>query len=208
MIRTRSDKEKKRKIRETTEAWMNTPITFPLVSTKDVSEEPLIVETKIERYLVRRVYMDEGASVEVMFEQCFKNLSPTIKVRLKDTQTGLKNYDEVHRHQSNLAVQHNLGKVRLKKKQMIEEKTTEVERGKEEGAKEISITGEVLVNLAFPKQLVIIRGGLSKECKSQLNLLLKNNMEIFTWEPTDMTGVPRHIIEHSLNVNASIKPMC
>ncbi|GKE13520.1 hypothetical protein Tco_1417071 [Tanacetum coccineum] len=158
MIRTRSDKEKKRKIRETTEAWINNPITFPLVSTKDVSKEPLIVETKVEGYLVRRVYMDEGASVEVMFEQCFKNLSPAIKVRLKDTQTGLV---ECHR---------------LKKKQMIEEKTTEVERRKEEGAKEISITGE-------------------------------NNMEIFAWEPADMTGVPRHIIEHSLNVNASIKPM-
>ncbi|GKA33273.1 hypothetical protein Tco_0719640 [Tanacetum coccineum] len=51
-------------------------------------------------------------------------------------------------------------------------------------------------------------GGLSEECKSQLKLLLKNNMEIFAWEPTDMTGVPRRIIEYSLNVNASIELMC
>ncbi|GKA33272.1 hypothetical protein Tco_0719639 [Tanacetum coccineum] len=54
MIRTRLEKEKNRKARETTEAWINTPITFPLVSTKDVSKEPLIVEAEVEGYLVRK----------------------------------------------------------------------------------------------------------------------------------------------------------
>nr|GEW01955.1 hypothetical protein [Tanacetum cinerariifolium] len=53
MIRTRLEKEKKRKARETTEAWMNTPITFLLVSIEDVSKEPLIVEVEVEGYLVR-----------------------------------------------------------------------------------------------------------------------------------------------------------
>ncbi|GJS32270.1 hypothetical protein Tco_0530652 [Tanacetum coccineum] len=68
---------------------------------------------------------------------------------------------------------------RLEKKQMVEGKTTGVERMKEEGVKEVSMTNEVLVNPTFTDQLVIIRGGLSEECKSQLKLLLKDNMEIF-----------------------------
>ncbi|GKA98631.1 hypothetical protein Tco_0826568 [Tanacetum coccineum] len=66
MIRTRSRKETKRKDQEATEAWMNTPITFPPISLKDVSDESLIKEVEVEGYLVRRVYVDEGASVEVM----------------------------------------------------------------------------------------------------------------------------------------------
>ncbi|GKA66210.1 reverse transcriptase domain-containing protein [Tanacetum coccineum] len=33
-------------------------------------------------------------------------------------------------------------------------------------------------------------------------------MEVFSWEPADMTGVPRRIIEHSLNVNPSLEPFC
>ncbi|GJU71965.1 hypothetical protein Tco_1263370 [Tanacetum coccineum] len=33
-------------------------------------------------------------------------------------------------------------------------------------------------------------------------------MEVFAWEPADMTGVPRRIIEHSLNVNPSLEPFC
>ncbi|GJZ04234.1 reverse transcriptase domain-containing protein [Tanacetum coccineum] len=45
-------------------------------------------------------------------------------------------------------------------------------------------------------------------CKSQLKLLLKNNMDIFAWEPADMTGVPRRVIEHNLNVNSSVESVC
>ncbi|GJT27602.1 hypothetical protein Tco_0907877 [Tanacetum coccineum] len=66
----RSLKDKKRKAREATEKWMNAPITFPPVSTKDVSDEPLIVEPKVEEYLVRMIYVDGGASVEVIEGLC------------------------------------------------------------------------------------------------------------------------------------------
>ncbi|GJS58251.1 reverse transcriptase domain-containing protein [Tanacetum coccineum] len=66
---------------------------------------------------------------------------------------------------------------RLEKKQMIEEKTTKFEKKEDEGIEEVSMTEEVLVNPAFLYQLTIIEGGLSKEYKSQLKLLLKNNME-------------------------------
>ncbi|GJS58250.1 hypothetical protein Tco_0653034 [Tanacetum coccineum] len=66
MIRTRPKKEKKRK-----------------------AQEPLIVEAEVEGYLIRKVYVDEGASVEVMFEHCFENLSLAIRARLKETQNDL-----------------------------------------------------------------------------------------------------------------------
>ncbi|GJU44485.1 reverse transcriptase domain-containing protein [Tanacetum coccineum] len=65
----------------------------------------------------------------------------------------------------------------------------------------------MLVNPAYPEQLVTIGGSLSEECKSQLRILLKKSMDVFAWEPADMTGVPKRIIEHSLNVNPSIEPV-
>nr|GEW15125.1 reverse transcriptase domain-containing protein [Tanacetum cinerariifolium] len=85
---------KKRKVRETTESWINIPISFPTISLEDIFEEPLIVEAEVEGYLVRRVYVDEGSSVEVMFEHCFENLNPIIKARLKETQTNLVGFAE------------------------------------------------------------------------------------------------------------------
>ncbi|GKC61094.1 hypothetical protein Tco_1088692 [Tanacetum coccineum] len=89
---------------------------------------------------------------------------------------------------------------RLEKKQVIEE-----EKKEEVEARAINVTDEVLVNPAFLDQLVVIGGGLPETYKYQLKLLLKDNMDIFAWEPTDMTGVPRRIIEHNLNVNTSIE---
>ncbi|GJW85698.1 reverse transcriptase domain-containing protein [Tanacetum coccineum] len=54
--------------------------------------------------------------------------------------------------------------------------------------------------------MVTIGGRLSRDCKDQLKTLLKGSMEVFAWEPADMTGVPRKIIEHALNVNPSLDP--
>ncbi|GJR16163.1 reverse transcriptase domain-containing protein [Tanacetum coccineum] len=82
-------KDKKRKAREEIDKWMDTPITFPSISTEDVLDEPLIVEAEVAWYLVRRIYVDRGALMEVMFEHCFENLSPEIKPKLKETQTNL-----------------------------------------------------------------------------------------------------------------------
>ncbi|GKB19700.1 hypothetical protein Tco_0853623 [Tanacetum coccineum] len=39
-------------------------------------------------------------------------------------------------------------------------------------------------------QSVVIEGGLSRACKDQLNAPLKKNLDIFAWQPSDMTGVP------------------
>ncbi|GKA00710.1 hypothetical protein Tco_0673375 [Tanacetum coccineum] len=64
------------------ESKMNVPITFPPVLARDPSEEALVVEGEIERYLVRRIHINERASVEIMFKQCFNMLHPSIWARL------------------------------------------------------------------------------------------------------------------------------
>ncbi|GKC92689.1 hypothetical protein Tco_1158131 [Tanacetum coccineum] len=68
--------DRKRKSVERDESWMKALIVFPPLSMEDASDESLIIEAVMEGYLVRRVYVDQGASVEVMFEHCFENLSP------------------------------------------------------------------------------------------------------------------------------------
>ncbi|GJR65904.1 hypothetical protein Tco_0011969 [Tanacetum coccineum] len=68
----------------------------------------------------------------------------------------------------------------------------------------VGITEEVLVNQAYPDQLVMIRKNLSLTGSTQLKTLLKKNQDIFAWEPSDMTGMPRRIIKHTLNANPSV----
>nr|GEZ62904.1 reverse transcriptase domain-containing protein [Tanacetum cinerariifolium] len=44
----------------------------------------------------------------------------------------------------------------------------------------------------FPDQKVAIRGTLSDKGRTELCSILKKNLDIFAWQPSDMTGVPRH----------------
>ncbi|GJS46031.1 reverse transcriptase domain-containing protein [Tanacetum coccineum] len=239
MVGVLSSKEKKRKDREATKAWMNTPITFPRVISDDASNEPLIIEAKVEGYLVRRVYVDEGSSVEVMFEHCFKNLPAKVRAGLRETRTDLVGFagevakplgkidletrvestacysidyplnDQVPHFERNSnsgdPVNDNNRMQTSREKQILTEKQPEIHEAGQpnEGA---DPTKQVLVNPCFPDQIITIGERLSPDCKSQLKTLLINNMEVFAWEPYDMTGVPRKIIEHSLNVNPSLEP--
>ncbi|GJX84808.1 reverse transcriptase domain-containing protein [Tanacetum coccineum] len=72
---------------------------------------------------------------------------------------------------------------------------------------ENAVEEEVLVNPAFPNQKVITGTQFSSACRKQLINLLRDNQDVFAWQPSDMAGVPRRIIQHSLNVNMSVTPV-
>ncbi|GJZ84996.1 hypothetical protein Tco_0650335 [Tanacetum coccineum] len=48
---------------------------------------------------------------------------------------------------------------------------------------------------------------LTEKARSRLCNLLQRNLDIFAWTPTDMTGVPRHIAKHRLNVREGCQPI-
>nr|GEZ86841.1 reverse transcriptase domain-containing protein [Tanacetum cinerariifolium] len=94
----------------------------------------------------------------------------------------------------------------FKCRQLEEKQITLEEQSKEEmtGRYENSVEEEVMVNFAFPDQKVIMGTQFSPTCQKQLINLLGDNQDMFAWQPSDMAGVPRRIIQHSLNVNVSI----
>ncbi|GJV91842.1 hypothetical protein Tco_1539655 [Tanacetum coccineum] len=53
----------------------------------------------------------------------------------------------------------------------------------------------------------MIGSTLTKEGRNKLCNLLQRNMDNFAWKPADMTGVPRHIVEHRLNVQEGCSPV-
>nr|GEU70684.1 reverse transcriptase domain-containing protein [Tanacetum cinerariifolium] len=62
-------------------------IIFPQVA--KVNNAPVIIETKIFRRKVGRVYMDVGSACEIIYEHCFEKLNPTIKATKVDLKTPL-----------------------------------------------------------------------------------------------------------------------
>ncbi|GKG01173.1 hypothetical protein Tco_0305878, partial [Tanacetum coccineum] len=53
----------------------------------------------------------------------------------------------------------------------------------------------------------MIGSTLTEEGRNKLCSLLQRNLDIFSRKPTDMTGVPRHIAEHRLNVREGCSPV-
>ncbi|GKG57457.1 hypothetical protein Tco_0584883, partial [Tanacetum coccineum] len=53
----------------------------------------------------------------------------------------------------------------------------------------------------------MIGSTLTEEGHNKLCGLLQRNLDIFAWKPADMTGVPRHITKHRLNVQEGCSPV-
>nr|GEY86446.1 reverse transcriptase domain-containing protein [Tanacetum cinerariifolium] len=59
----------------------------------------------------------------------------------------------------------------------------------------------------FQDQEVVVGGSLSDKGRTELCSLLKKNLDIFAWLPSDMTGVPRSVAEHRLNIREGCPPL-
>ncbi|GJU23709.1 hypothetical protein Tco_1157051 [Tanacetum coccineum] len=59
---------------------------------------------------------------------------------------------------------------------------------------------KVAIHQNFPDQEMAIGGTLSLKGRTELCTLLKENLDIFAWQPSDMTGVPRSVAKRRLNL--------
>ncbi|GJU50781.1 hypothetical protein Tco_1220336 [Tanacetum coccineum] len=76
----------------------------------------------------------------------------------------------------------------------------------EEKTKKCPENFQVAIHPDFPYQEISIGGTLSAKGRTKLCALLKRNKDIFAWQPSDMTGVPRSIAEHKLNIRKGYSP--
>ncbi|XP_076949398.1 uncharacterized protein LOC143622028 [Bidens hawaiensis] len=64
-----------------------------------------------------------------------------------------------------------------------------------------------VLNKKFPDQTITIGPAVSGIVRTFLKQLLTKNIDLFAWQPADMTGVPRMIAEHKLQVNPTFTPI-
>ncbi|GJU32432.1 reverse transcriptase domain-containing protein [Tanacetum coccineum] len=65
----------------------------------------------------------------------------------------------------------------------------------------------VAIHSEYPEHTVAIGSTLTEKRRKELCSLLKQNLDIFAWKPADMTGVPRSIAEHRLNIREECSPV-
>ena len=70
----------------------------------------------------------------------------------------------------------------------------------QEETKTVPLKGAVL------DRKVMIRGNLSGEEEAELLETLVKNKDVFAWSASDLKGVSRDIVQHSLDINPIVKP--
>nr|GEX16011.1 reverse transcriptase domain-containing protein [Tanacetum cinerariifolium] len=66
---------------------------------------------------------------------------------------------------------------------------------------------QVVIHPEYLVQTIVIGSTLMEEGRNELYGLLRRNLDIFAWKPADMTGVPRHIAKHRLNILKGCLPI-
>ncbi|GJR71640.1 reverse transcriptase domain-containing protein [Tanacetum coccineum] len=74
---------------ERIEHWMDNAITFPPVPQYQMMNCPVVMEALIEGFRVKRIHVDGGSSLEVMYEHCFRSLSYRTRSRLRESRIPL-----------------------------------------------------------------------------------------------------------------------
>ncbi|GJZ65922.1 reverse transcriptase domain-containing protein [Tanacetum coccineum] len=65
----------------------------------------------------------------------------------------------------------------------------------------------VAIHPEYLEQTIAIGSTLTEKGRNELCTLLGQNLDVFAWKPADMTGIPRNIVEHCLNVREGCSPV-
>ncbi|GJR91245.1 reverse transcriptase domain-containing protein, partial [Tanacetum coccineum] len=66
---------------------------------------------------------------------------------------------------------------------------------------------KVAINPKYLEQTIMFGSTLSEKGQNKLCDLLQRNLDVFAWKPANMTGIPRNIAEHQLNVREGCPPV-
>ncbi|GJT79242.1 hypothetical protein Tco_1053584 [Tanacetum coccineum] len=196
------------------------------------AEGPLVIEAEIGGHMIYRMYIDGGSSTEVLYEHCFNLLRPKIKSQMVPATTSLTGFsgetiwplgqlrllvtigDTEHSTKAwmNFMIVRSLSpyNVTIRSTILIPTKCATMTISSKEILKEAEVHHEnskVALHLNFPNQKVAIGGTLSVKGRMELCSLLKENLDIFAWQSSDMTGVPRSVAEHRLNIQEGYSPV-
>nr|GEV59110.1 reverse transcriptase domain-containing protein [Tanacetum cinerariifolium] len=225
-------------------------ITFPPLTTSNGTEGPLVIEAEIGGHTIHRMYIDDGSSMEILYEHCFNRLQHEIKNQMVPATTSLTGFsgettrplgqlrllvtirDVTHSTKAwmNFMIVKSLspyngiigrpglkaiqavpstvhgmlkfptkeGIVTIRSSLLIPVECASIDTSsatpREKKTRPANLTVTLYPN--FLDQEVVVGGSLSDKGRTELCALLKKNLDIFVWKPSDMTGVPLDRIEN------------
>ncbi|GJU90133.1 pollenless 3-like protein 2 [Tanacetum coccineum] len=145
----------------------------------------------IASYRVSKIYVDEGSSIDIMYEHYFNKLPEHIESRLRPPKTPLIGFScERSYPEAGIAI------VRSDYPSCDVSLTAAVEESKIQEITWEPIPGDtlkehkVIINREYPYEPIMIGADLSPQVKNKLAHLLADILDVFAWKPSDMTRNP------------------
>nr|GEU52172.1 reverse transcriptase domain-containing protein [Tanacetum cinerariifolium] len=170
-------------------------IVFPPLATSNRTEGPLVIEAEMGGHMIHRMYIDGGSSIEILYEHCFNRLRPEIKSQMITADTLLTGFSgETIWPLGQLRLLVIIGDATHSTKAWMNFMVVKSEE------KTRLVNFKTALHPDFPDQEVVIGGTLSDKGRTELCSVLRKNLDVFAWQPSDMTGVPRSVAEHRVNI--------
>ncbi|GJR97913.1 reverse transcriptase domain-containing protein [Tanacetum coccineum] len=229
---------------------------------RKTKQKPLTIEINAAGHDIHRMYIDGGASADILYEHCFQRLRPEVKSQLNPATTSLTGFtgEKIwpmgqlrlpvmvgNKEHSTTAWMNfmvirspspyngiigrpgisairavpstahgmlkfpvNGGIVTIYNTAALPKECNTVtcdgtQTHRQHATKVTNL--KVAIHPDYPEQEVSIGGSLSDTGRAAVCALLQRNLDIFAWEPKHMTGVPRSITEHKLNIRQGYSPV-
>ncbi|GJW46693.1 reverse transcriptase domain-containing protein [Tanacetum coccineum] len=182
-------------------------ISFPPLGEEYGTKGPMIIEADMGGHFVHRMYVDGGSSLEILYEHCFNRFRPEVTIPIQRNHRKARskeNQGSLVYSPRNVKFPMTGRMVTLQSSRIIPLECTMVSGPGVPQPVINQVTEEkiqVAIHPEYLKQTIAIGSTLTEEGQKEMCSLLRRNHDIFAWRPTDMTGVPRHIAEHRLNIH-------
>nr|GEU36838.1 reverse transcriptase domain-containing protein [Tanacetum cinerariifolium] len=180
-------------------------ITFPPQAASSETEGPLVIEAEMSGHMIHRIRQSFHKSVDE-FHDC----------KVVSHYNGIIGRPRIRAIQAVPSTVHGMlkfpveeGIVTIRSTILIPIECTSVITSSAVSKEERTRPDNFNVALYpdFPDQEVAIRGTLSDKGRTKLYSILKKNLDIFSWQASDMTGVRRSVAEHRLNIREGYSPV-
>jgi hypothetical protein len=113
----------------------------------------------------------------------------------------------VHNRQVHVINEDEGNKAVVAEEQRAEAQMRQSMKGAEaERMKAVDVTKIVPLCVDVPSKTVMIGAEVRAEDEGKLLQFLHNNQDVFAWSKSDLTGVHRSVIQHTLNTDPKVKP--
>ncbi|GKD32251.1 reverse transcriptase domain-containing protein [Tanacetum coccineum] len=168
-----------------------TTICFPPLGDEDKMEGPMIIKAEIGGHFVHR--MSPSQHNGIIGRPCIRKIRTipsTVHGMLKFPVEG--------------------GTVKLRSSRIIPMECAMISRPSTQPPEVGKIIEEkirVAIHPEYPEQTIAIGSTLTEKGRKELCTWLRQNLDVFAWKPADMTGIPRNIAEHRLNIREGCPPV-